>query len=171
MEFTCHTTYNQKALTAMARAIRKTVRAKRSRITRLYVWVIIGFLFVSLWLSWGNVWQTVVNCALIALLLTINWKEDALNGFFAKRKALPGTNCADTTFYSYHYLVKTPAAESKWQYDTILALAETRDYFLLVMGKNHAMALEKASLEGSRISEFCRFIEEKSRHRIQNIGG
>lgn len=171
MEFTCHTTYNQKALAAMARAIRKTVRAKRSRMTHLYAWVVIGFLFVSLWLSWGNVWQTAINCALIALLLLINWKEDALNGFFAKRKALPGTNCADTTFYSDHYLVKTAAAESKWQYDKILALAETGDYFLLVMGKNHAMALEKASLEGGGISEFCRFIEEKSGHKIQNIGG
>ena len=31
MQFTCHTTYNQKALTALARAVRKTIRAKRSR--------------------------------------------------------------------------------------------------------------------------------------------
>lgn len=74
MEFTCRTTYDQKTLTAMARAIRKTVRAPKSRRVRLYAWVIIGLLLVSLWLSWGNVWQT--------------------------------------------------AAESKWHYDKILALAE-----------------------------------------------
>ena len=155
----------------MARSIRKTVRAKRSRIIRLYAWVIIGLLLVSLWLSWGNVWQTAANCAAIAALLLINWKEDALNGFFAKRKALPGTDAADTIFYSEHYLIKTAAAESKWQYDKILALAETREYLVFVMGKNHALAMEKAALEGGSIPEFCRFIEEKSQCRIQNIGG
>lgn len=171
MEFTCHTTYNQKALTAMARAVRKTVRAKRSRRIRLYAWIIIVLLLVSLWLSWGNMWQTAINCAVIAALLLINWKEDAINGYFAKRKALPGTEAADTTFYPDYYLVKTAAAESKWQYDRILAFAESRDYFLFVVGKDHGLALEKATLEGGSIPEFRRFIEEKSRQTIQHIGG
>ena len=67
--------------------------------------------------------------------------------------------------------MKTGAAESKWQYDKILALAETREYLVFVMGKNHALAMEKAALEGGSIPEFCRFIEEKSQCRIQNIGG
>lgn len=108
MEFTCHTTYDHKALTAMARAIRKTVRAKRSRQIRMYAWIIIGLLLVSLWLSWGRVWQTVLHCAVIAALLLLNWKEDSINAYFAKRKALPGTDFADTTFYADHYLVKLP---------------------------------------------------------------
>lgn len=48
MNFTCHTTYDQKARTAMARAIRKTVRADRSGNVRCYVWIIIRLLMVSL---------------------------------------------------------------------------------------------------------------------------
>ncbi len=171
MKFTCHTTYDQKTLTAMARALRKTVRAQRSRSAHLYAWVIIGLLLVSLWLSWGSVWQTAAICVVIAALLLINWKEDAINGYFAKRKALPGTDAADTTFYPDHYLVKTAAAESKWHYDKILALVETLDYFVFVMGKDHALAMEKTALEGGSIPEFRRFIEEKSGRKIQNIGG
>ena len=171
MKFTCHTTYDQKTLTAMARAVRKTVRAKRSRMVRIWAWVIIGLLAVSLWLSWGNIWQTAANCAVIATLLLINWKEDALNGYFARRKALPGTSAADITFYPDHYLVKTAAAESKWQYDRILALAETGEYLVLVMGKNHALAMEKATLEGGSLLQIRRFLEEKSGRNIQNIGG
>ena len=130
-----------------------------------------GLLIVSIWLSWGKIWQTVINCVVIAALLLINWKEDAINGYFAKRKALPGTDAADTTFYPDHFFVKTAAAESRWQYDKILALAETKDYFLFVMGKNHAMAMEKASMEGGSIPEFCRFIEERSGQTVRNIGG
>ena len=171
MEFTCHTTYDQKALTAMARAVRKTVGAKRNRMIRLYAWIIIGLLLVSLWLSWGSAWQTALHCVVIAALLLICWKEDALNGYFAKRKALPGAEPADTTFYADHYLVKTAAAESKWQYDKILALAETQDYLVFVMGKNHALAMEKVMLEGGSISDFRHFIEEKSGCKIQNVGG
>lgn len=171
MEFTCHTAYNQRALTAMARAVRKTVRAKRSRWIRVYAWIIMGLLLVSLWVSWGNLWQTVLNCAAIAALLLVNWKEDAINGYFARRKALPGTDSADTVFYPDYYLVKTAAAESKWQYDKIHALAETGEYLVFVMGKDHALAMEKATLEGGSIQEFFRFMEEKTGQRIQNVGG
>lgn len=171
MEFTCHTTYDQKALTAMARAVSKTVRAKRSRIVRIWAWIIIVLLAVSLWISWGNVWQTAADCIVIAALLVIGWKEDALNAYFARRKALPGTDAADTNFYPDHFLVKTAAAESKWQYDKILALAETGAYLVFVMGKNHALAFEKAALEGGSLPEFRRFLEEQSGQKIQDIGG
>ena len=171
MEFTCHTTYDQKALTAMARAVRKTVRAKRSRMVRVWAWIIIALLAVSLWLSWGNVWQMAADCAVIAALLGIGLKEDALNGYFAKRKALPGTDAADTAFYPDYFLVKTAAAESKWQYDRILALAETGAHLVFVMGKDHALAFEKASLAGGSLSEVRRFLEEKSGQKVQNIGG
>ena len=171
MEFTCHTTYNQNALTAMARAVRKTVRSKQSRWIRLYARIIVVLLLVSLWLTWGNILQTVLHGAVIAALLLIDWKEDAINAYFAKRKALPGTAASDTTFFSDHFLVKTAAAESKWQYDKILALAETGDYLVFVMGKNHALAMEKAALEGGSVSTFFHFLEEKSGQKIQNVGG
>lgn len=171
MEFTCHTTYDQKTLTAMARAVRKTIRAERSRIVRHYGWIVLGLLVVSLWLSWGTLWQMVLSGVVILLLLLVHWKEDAINGYFAKRKALPGTECADTTFYSDHYLVKTAAAETKWQYNKILALAETKEFLLLVMGMDHAMAMEKANLKGGSLSEFHRFLEERTGRKIQNIGG
>ena len=151
MEFTCHTKYDQKALTAMARAVRKTVRAKRSRMVRI--------------------WQTAADCAVIVALLVIGWKEDAINGYFARRRALPGTDAADTAFYPDHFLVKTAAAESRWQYDRILALAETGTHLVFVMGKDHALAFEKAALEGGSLPEFRRFLEEQSGQNIQNIGG
>ena len=101
----------------------------------------------------------------------IIWNSISLCIPFPKQKVLPGAELADTTFYADHYLVKTGAAESKWQYDKILALAETQDYLIFVMGKNHALAMEKVTLEGGSISEFCHFIEEKSGRKIQNIGG
>ena len=84
---------------------------------------------------------------------------------------MPAPDAADTAFYPDHFLVKTAAAESKWQYDKILALAETGPYLLFIMGKNHALAFEKAALVGGSLPEFRRFLEEQSGQNIQNIGG
>ena len=57
------------------------------------------------------------------------------------------------------------------QYDRILALAETGTHLVFVMGKDHALAFEKAALEGGSLPEFRRFLEEQSGQNIQNIGG
>lgn len=171
MIFTCHTTFDKKTLTIMARAVRKTMRAKRSRRIRLYAWSIIGLLLVATWLSWGNIWQTAANCVVIVALLLINWKEDAINGYFAKHKIMSGTESCEIKFYPTCFYMKNSVSFSKWKYDKILAMVDTGDYFVLVMGKNHAVAIEKANLKGGSILEFSRFIEEKSGQIIQNIVG
>lgn len=41
MEFTTTTDYDMKTLTAMARALRKTVRKKRSRRTHIFGWIVV----------------------------------------------------------------------------------------------------------------------------------
>ena len=82
MEFTCHTTYDQNALTAMARAVRKTVRAERSRIVRYYGWIGLGLLAVALWLSWGKPRQVGLSCVAFWAMLLVHWKEAAIPGSF-----------------------------------------------------------------------------------------
>lgn len=89
---------------------------------------------------------------MIVALLVIGWKEDAINGYFARRRALPGTDAADTAFYPDHFLVKTAAAESRWQYDRILALAETGTHLVFVMGKDHALGLREGGAGGAAAS-------------------
>lgn len=169
MKFTCRTAYDQKALTAAGRALRKTIRAQHNLAVRHRTWLVIALAAMSFWLSWGTAWQMVLSCVVISGLLAVNWKGDAIDAYVAKRWGYPNMDSADAAFYSDHFQVNAAAAESKWQYDKILALAETGEYLVLVMGKNHALAMEKATLEGG-ISEFRRFLEEKSGRSIENIG-
>ena len=171
MEFTCHTTYNQKALTAANRALRKTIRAERSLIVRHWGWWVAALAAVSFWLSWGTAWQMVFSCVVIFGLLVVNWKGDAIDAYFEKRWVFPETDVAHTAFCGDHFLVKTAAAESRRHYDKILALAETGEYLVLVMEKSRALAMEKVSLEGGSLPEFRRFLEEKSGQNIRDIGG
>lgn len=171
MEFTCRTAYDQKALTAASRALRKTIRTQHSFAVRHRTWPVIVLAAISFWLSWGTAWQMVLSCVVIFGLLIVNWKGDAIDAYFAKRWGYPDADSADAAFSTDHFQVDAAAAESRWRYDRILALAETGEYLVLVMGKNHALAMEKATLEGGSPPEFRRFLEERSGQSIQNIGG
>ena len=170
MEFTCRAACDQKALTAANRVLRKTIRSEQSLIVRDRGGRIIILAAVALWLSWGTAWQMVLSCVVIFGLVVVNWKGDAIDAYVAKRWGYRNRNFDDASFCVGHFLVKTATAEFRWQYDEILALAETGAYLVLVMGRNHALAMEKATLEGGSLPEFRRFLEEKSGRTIQNIG-
>ena len=152
MEFTCNTCYDRKALTAMSRAVRKTIRKKSSRLLHIYSWV-------------------ALDSAVILLLLLVQLKEDALNAFFARRQAMPRLEDCDTCFYSDYYETRFPGSVTQWQYDRILHLAETSRYIILILGKNHAQACGKADLAGGSVEAFRSFLEQKTGKETQYIGG
>lgn len=84
MEFTCRTAYDQKALTAASRALRKTIRTQHGFAVRHRTWYVIALAAISFWLSWGTAWQMVLSCVVIFGLLIVNWKGDAIDAYFAK---------------------------------------------------------------------------------------
>ncbi|MGI5962570.1 MAG: YcxB family protein [Lawsonibacter sp.] len=171
MEFTCRTIYSSKALTAMARALRKTTRAQVARRIRFFSWLVVAVCSLSIYISWGHTWRVVGNSAVVLLLLLLNWKEDALNGYFAKRKAMPGMESSYMVFSPDDFQVQISGAVTRWEYSRVLALAETEQYIVLAVGKNHAIALEKRGLEGGSIERFRHFLQEKTGKPVQDIGG
>ena len=83
MEIICSTTYDRRALSALARALRKTVRRTRSRLLRVWCWVLLVLSLLSAWVSWGE-WGTVaLNGAVAVLMLAVLLGEDAINAFIA----------------------------------------------------------------------------------------
>ena len=54
MEIICSTTYDRRALSALARALRKTIRRTRSRLLRVWCWVLLVLSLLSAWVSWGE---------------------------------------------------------------------------------------------------------------------
>ena len=98
MEIICSTTYDRRALSALARALRKTVRRTRSRLLRVWCWVLLVLSLLSAWVSWGE-WGTVaLNGAVAVLMLAVLLGEDAINAFFARRNALPGMEVCTVRF-------------------------------------------------------------------------
>ena len=173
MEFTTTTDYDMKTLTAMARALRKTVRKKRSRRAHIFGWIVVllgNFLLLPpAGSSFSINGRTLLTLsAVLAILLTFFF-EDRLNGYFARKRLLPGTESAVSVFKEDSYHTETRSGQTDWPYDRIAAIAELPDYFILILGENHAQAYDKARLKGGMPEEFSRFLEARTGLSIARI--
>ena len=172
-EFTFETTYNQKAMTTMARALRKTVRKKHSRRSHIFGWII-TVLAVLLVLPIGERevvfnFRTVITWAVIVIIVATLLFEDWINGYIARKRMLPGTAVALCTFGEDGYVSETKAGKTEWKYDNIETIAETKDYFVFLFGKNHAQVYDKNSLQGGSIEEFRTFLVKKTEKEFWSV--
>ena len=170
MEFTFEMHYDRKALTAMAKGLRKTVRKKHSRRSHIFGWIVI---VLALLLSWpsadGVAKKDVVTWLVIVVLLLVLLFEDCLNGWIAKKRMLPGTDHAIATFSEDGYRSETAMGTTEWKYENISAMTEMPDYFLFLFGKNHAQVYDKRNLTGGTTEEFRTFIQEKTGKTVKPV--
>ena len=176
MNFTFTTLYDQKALTAMARALRKTVRKKHSFRAHLFGWVavVLGLLLLLLPLGKSDFeisFKTIATLLAILVLLFALIKEDAINGYFARKKLLPSLISSTTVFSTddVEYHSSTQVGDSTFRYDNIVALAETADYFVLIFGKSHAQVYDKSSITGGTNEDFRKFIQCVTGQPLQQV--
>lgn len=170
MEFTCKTVYDRKVLAAMSRALRKTLRKKIDRGLKLFSGIVTLIALITILNPTASLWVRGLYAVLVFLMLFVQWKGDALNAFFARRKALPGMEVCRAHFVPDHYETVTTGAVTQWQYDRILDLVETSRYFIFILGKNHAQAFEKRYLEQGVEADFRAFLEQKTGKSMQYIG-
>ena len=174
MEFTFETVYNQKAVTTMARTLRKTLRKKRSRRTHIFGWIVI-VIAVLLTLPLGDKefainFKTIVTwIAALAILITLLF-EDRMNGYVARKRMLAGMDRATTVFNEEGYVTTTSIGRTEIPYDrNIDLLAETKDYFVFIFDKSHAQVYDKHSLSGGTLDEFRKFIQSKTGKEVVGI--
>ncbi len=108
MEFTFETIYDQKALKAMANALRKTVRKKRSRRSHIggLIVCILGLLLTLIPGEDGIVidFKTIFTWVIIGVMIVVLIWEDAINGYIAGKRMLKGTEVSATIFNEDGYV-------------------------------------------------------------------
>lgn len=173
MEFTFETNYNQKSLTAMSRVLRKTIRRKRSKRSHIFGWIIVVLSLLLTIASWkeGMVFSsnTIITLIAILLILVVLIWEDAINGYVARKRMLPGTEKGTTVFNSEGYRSTSEMGKTEWHYDKINIVAETKDYFVFVFNFSHAQVFDKNSITGGTVEEFKKFIAEMTGKEVQEI--
>lgn len=169
MEFVFETDYDRKAMTAMAKGLRKTVRKKHSRRSHIFGWIVIALGLLLSWPSEEVKASDVLVWAAIAVMLGALLFEDRLNGYFARKKMLPGTSHAKAIFTEDGYRSETQMGNTEWKYENITAMAETKDYFVFLFSKNHAQVYDKRTLTGGTADEFRAFMQEKTEKAIEIV--
>ncbi len=173
MKFTFETEYNQKALSVMAKCIRKTARAKHSKRSHIFGWIVIA---LALLLSFSSgdegftiTFRVVITWLAAAVMLTVLLFEDKINGYFAKKRMLKGTEKAVATFDTEIpdiFVSQTEVGKSEFNYDKIAMIAETERYFVFVFSASHAQVYDKKTLSGGTVNEFREFITKMTGKEI-----
>ena len=145
MEFRFETQYTAKTMAVMARALRKTIRKKRSRRS------------------------TVITLAAAAVILFALLFEDRINGYVASKQLLPGMEKAVTVFSEGGFTSTTDVGTTEWKYDKIAMLAETAGFFVFIFSASHAQLYDKQHLQGGTAEEFRHFIEQQTGKPVQQI--
>ena len=177
MEFHFTTVYDRACMTAMAKALRKTVRRRHSRRTHLFGWLLMLAVFL-LWLpifagrrsaDFGDI----VSLIVIFVVAFVLWKEDSLNAMLAQKRMLPSSRRAEATFTDSGYRNVTEAAVTEWNYENIplAAICDVGDYIVFALNKTFAQAYDKRSLNGGSIEAFYAFIAQKTGQAVEKIGG
>lgn len=157
----------------MARALRKTLRKKRSRRSHIFGWCVVAL--AVLLIAAGRIleepWtlQDTLNLAVGVILIVILFTEDQVNAFFAKKKLLPGTSSAKGVFTEEHYTSTTEVAATEFHYEAVRQVCETADYFVLLLSRQHGQIYDKATLSGGTAEEFRAFLTGKTGKPIVSI--
>ncbi len=171
MEFTFDTVYDKKALTAMARALRKTLRKKHSRRSHIFGFLIAALaLFLSLRDLPSFSLRNGVTLLAAPVLLFVLLFEDTLNGYVARKRMLVGTERAKSRFSEESYVSATAVGETVFYYENIAALAEDKNYFIFLFSFSHAQVYDKHSLAGGAEAAFRSFIEQRCGKKFTFIG-
>ena len=173
MEFIFDTVYNQKAVTTMAKALRKTLRKKRSRRSHRLGWIVV-VLALLLTLPIGGKdftvdFRTIITwIATFAILIALLF-EDGINGYIARKRMLVGTGQAISIFNEENYCSESDMGRTEWRYENIRVLAETKDYFVFLFDMSHAQVYDKNTLTGGTVDAFRQFIIDRTGKEMQQI--
>lgn len=164
------TTADQRAMTALARVLRKTLRRGRSGPVRALAWFVVvleAFLTVS-YLRGGFGWLP--NALMGLFLLGCLLLDDRVNGERNLRRILPENRTVNAAFSEDScYVHRTQSGESRWPYRQIKLIAETEDYFILLLDRNHGQVYDKKGFSWGTQEEFRALLEKKTGLKIQRM--
>lgn len=165
------TTIDRKAMTALARVNRKTLRRGRNSPVRMLAWfvVVLEVLLTTIYIRGGQTgWLT--NALLAAILLASILGEDWANGLVGLRQVSADSREVNTAFPDERcYVRRTRAGEEWWPYRQIQAVAETRDYFVLLLDRRNGQVYDKKGFSWGTPEEFREFIQKKTGQKLQKI--
>lgn len=169
MELTLDMRYDHKAMTAMARGIRKALQAEYYRKS-----TIIGSLFVGI--GGGILLQSTHfgYQQIIALIVLVIWVlymifQDHVHGFWASYKMPAGMKKGTWTFRDDGFFSTTEMGISGFDYDSIYAIIECDGYLILCFANSQGQVFYLNQLSEESVASLRKLLRKKTNLTIQNV--
>lgn len=165
------TTVDRRAMTALAKMTRKTVRRGRNGPVRLMAWFVVvleaylTFIYIRAGLEG---WP--VNLLLGGIMLACILGEDRVNGAIGLRRTPPEEREVNAAFQDDRYYVcRSQGGEHWWPYSEIMIAVESKDYFALLLDRKHGQIYDKRGFTWGTPEEFREMIRKKTGLKIQAV--
>lgn len=167
MEFTFDMNYNQKAMTAMARAIRKGLQEEQDKKSKIIGWVFVALGVLILLFADDFGWIQIVASILIACFAAYLIWQDQVNGFLAMKKLPAKMRTGKWLFREDGYFSDSEAGESDYSYQTIFMMVESQGYMILVFHEGKAHIIDLSTIQGGSVADFRRLLRRQTNLTIQ----
>lgn len=167
MEFSLEMNYDQKSMSAMAKAIRVGLQEDQDRKSRIIGWIF-AVMAVVILLSDGKFgWMQIVAAVLIACFVGYLIWQDQVNAFFALQRLPVKMRKGQWLFREDGYFSNTEAGECDFSYENIFAIVQMENYIFLVFHEGRAQILDTNTIQGGTVQDFCRLLRKKTSLTIQ----
>ena len=167
MEFTFDLNYDWKAMTAMAKAVRKGLQEEQDKKSKLIGWIFVVLTALILVFSGKTGWMQAVGGLLVVVFAAYLVWQDRINGLLAMWKLPAKMRKGSWLFREDGYFSDTEAGESDYSYEKIFAIVETVGYIVLVFHNGQAQILDVNTIKGGSLSDFRRMLRRKTSLTIQ----
>ena len=169
MEFTFDMNYNQKAMTTMARAIRKGLQEEQDKKSKIIGWIFVALTVLILLFSNTFGWMQIAACVLIAGFAAYLIWQDPINGYLAMRKLPEKMRTGKWLFREDGYFSDTEAGESDYSYKNIFLMVESQGYMMLVFHEGTAHVIDMSTIQGGTAQDFRKLLRRQTSLTIQEV--
>ena len=167
MELTFEMNYNQKAMTAMAKAIRKGLQEEQDKKSKIIGWGFVILALLILLFSGKFGWMQIVGGILVVCFACYLIWQDNVNAFFALQKLGVKLRKGQWLFREDGYFSNTELGESDYSYENIFMMVESQEYMFLVFHEGTAHIIDMSTVQGGTADDFRRLLRKKTSLTIQ----
>ncbi len=171
MRFVIKTSYDRRAMTAMARTVRKMLHRRRSMFTHIFGWTMILielYVLINVFIHGSGMtpsnWVTFVSALIIIIVI---FAEDRLNGWYAGQRM--NHQEVETVVTPSGYVATTRTGELRWSHEQVKLAFETPEYFVFFFHTQHVQMYDKNSFIEGTPDGFRKFVTEMSKKTIQPV--
>ena len=167
MELSFKMNYDLKAMSTMAKAVRKGLQEEQDKRSKIIGWVFVALTLLILMFSEKFGWMQIAALILIIGFAVYLVMQDTVNGYLAMKKLPEDMRTGTWLFREDGYFSDSKAGESDYSYENIFLIVESQGYMILLFHDGKAHIIDMSTVQGGTEADFRRLLRKKTSLTIQ----